>query len=86
MLSAFIRTFKCQKIFIIGSSNLKRNSVPYGPFETDMGWGPPLIAQTKKNIGRRHIDLPPGKQSSFIYPLVQQILEFRTSVTLRNTF
>ena len=29
--SAFIRTFKCQKIFIIGSYNIKRNFGIYGP-------------------------------------------------------
>jgi len=36
-ISAFIRTFNCQKISKIGSSNLKRSFCKSGPFLQNMG-------------------------------------------------
>jgi hypothetical protein len=36
-ISAIIRTFKCQKIFKIGSSNLKRSFAKSGPLFANMG-------------------------------------------------
>ena len=48
--SPFIRTFKCQKIFIIGYSNIKRNFGVNG--SNDAIWGnkkpPPLIIKHPK--------------------------------------
>ena len=48
-ISAFIRTFKCQKIFKIGSSNLKRSYAKRGPPFANMGEKkpPPLKISSK---------------------------------------
>ena len=53
MLSAFIRTFKCQKIFIIDSSKIKSNHDSKGPFESLMGGKKPPPLKSKKNKGNK---------------------------------